>query len=49
MRISMQVIGVVTWLVAGTFGAMAQQALPEHRYIYSNDTDFYGADLGLLF
>lgn len=33
----------------GVMSASAQEALPEHRYIYSNDADFYGADLGPLF
>lgn len=49
MQIWMRVFGAVVWLIAGSFGVAAQQALPEHRYVYSNYADFYGADLGPLF
>ncbi len=45
MRILMWIVGMAFWLAACVTGALAQQAMPEHRYIYSRDVDFYGADL----
>ncbi len=36
---------LVFWAVQAT----AQNAVPEHRYVYSRDTDFFGADLTQLF
>lgn len=38
---------VAMMLIAG--GAGAQNAVPDHRYLYSRDVDFYGADLTNLF
>ncbi|MGJ8597138.1 alpha-2-macroglobulin family protein [Sulfitobacter sp.] len=49
MRISMQFLGFVLWLVAGGTGVEAEQAMPEHRYVYNEDADFYGSDLVPLF
>ncbi len=49
MRCLNLVLGALLWLATMGVTASAQQALPEHRYIYSADTDFYGADLGPLF
>ena len=37
------------WSIVSISAALAQTALPEHRYVYAPDTDFYGADLGQLF
>ncbi len=36
-------------LFVGTLAAFAQGTVPEHRYIYAKDMDFYGADLTNLF
>ncbi|KEJ90495.1 alpha-2-macroglobulin family protein [Sulfitobacter donghicola] len=49
MRILQLLVGV--FLLGTIFSppAMAQNVLPDHRYLYSQDVDFYGADLGPLF
>ncbi|MGC1505240.1 MAG: alpha-2-macroglobulin family protein [Sulfitobacter sp.] len=41
----------LTWalLAFGAASAAAQGALPEHRYLQTRDTDFFGADLANLF
>lgn len=49
MRFSGLVVSAAFWIAALCVPAQAQQAVPEHRYVYSVDTDFYGADLGPLF
>jgi uncharacterized protein YfaS (alpha-2-macroglobulin family) len=49
MRFLQLMAGIVIWGAAGGLAAEAQTALPEHRYVYTADTDFYGADLGPLF
>ena len=49
MRILMQVFGAAFWWFAIITGALAQHAIPEHRYVYTNDADFFGADLVPLF
>ena len=49
MRMLRNLAGAVTWLMVGASVLMAQTALPDHRYVYTPDTDFYGADLGPLF
>ncbi|MCX7565738.1 alpha-2-macroglobulin family protein [Sulfitobacter sp. F26169L] len=49
MRVMQMVAGVAIWLTATVAGVQAQQALPDHRYVYTQDADFYGADLGPLF
>lgn len=49
MRILMRTMGAFFWLVLCTTGALTQQAVPDHRYIYNTDSDFYGADLVPLF
>ncbi|NEK21368.1 alpha-2-macroglobulin family protein [Sulfitobacter sp. JBTF-M27] len=36
-------------LILGVFQTAAQNAVPDHRYLYSRDVDFYGADLTNLF
>lgn len=36
-------------LLLGVVQVAAQSAVPEHRYLYSRDTDFFGADLTNLF
>ena len=38
---------LLTALFAG--GAMAQNAVPDHRYLFSRDMDFFGSDLTNLF
>ena len=49
MRILRNLAGAVTLLMVGASALAAQTALPDHRYVYTPDTDFYGADLGPLF
>jgi hypothetical protein len=49
MRFAKLVAGILIWGVAGVVPAGAQTAVPDHRYVYSADTDFFGADLGPLF
>ncbi|MEQ6203094.1 alpha-2-macroglobulin family protein [Sulfitobacter sp. HNIBRBA2951] len=49
MRILHLFVAVVMGLMAQLVPASAQQALPDHRYVYEVDVDFYGADLGPLF
>lgn len=49
MRILCVAFGIAMTFMAVCTGAGAQTALPDHRYVYSQDTDFYGADLGPLF
>ncbi|MCI5097008.1 MAG: alpha-2-macroglobulin family protein [Rhodobacteraceae bacterium] len=36
-------------LVLSVAGALAQSAVPQHRYVSTSDMDFYGADLDALF
>jgi hypothetical protein len=38
---------LLTPLFAG--GALAQNAVPDHRYLFSRDVDYYGSDLTNLF
>lgn len=43
---------VAFWMalfMIGTMQATAEPAVPEHRYLFSKDVDFYGADLTNLF
>jgi hypothetical protein len=49
MRLVHLIAGLLVWGLAGVSSVGAQTVLPEHRYVYSADTDFYGADLGPLF
>ena len=39
------VISILSWVSV----ALAQDIIPDHRYVYSRDVDFYGADLTPLF
>ncbi|MCR8825333.1 alpha-2-macroglobulin family protein [Pseudosulfitobacter koreensis] len=39
------VLATMAWVSA----ALAQDIVPDHRYVYSRDVDFYGADLTPLF
>lgn len=41
-------LGLFVFLSLGSV-VMAQQTVPDHRYLLSRDTDFYGADLTNLF
>lgn len=49
MRILQLWMICVTLLFVAVPMLSAQQALPDHRYVYTPDVDFYGADLGPLF
>ena len=49
MRILRLLMGVLACAALQLGSAAAQSALPDHRYVYSADVDFYGADLGPLF
>ena len=43
-------IAILAWIAMAVGStAVAQQALPEFRYIATRDMDFYGADLDSLF
>ncbi|KIN74635.1 alpha-2-macroglobulin family protein [Sulfitobacter guttiformis] len=49
MRIWVTAAAAALGLLGGISNVAAQQAMPEQRYIYTQDADFYGADLGPLF
>ncbi|MEH6644423.1 alpha-2-macroglobulin family protein [Sulfitobacter sp.] len=49
MRFLRVFAGMVLWLTLGLSAAVAQQVLPDHRYVTTPDTDFFGADLGPWF
>jgi hypothetical protein len=49
MRILHIIAGTLVWLGVAASAALAQTALPDHRYVYTPDTDFNGSDLGQLF
>jgi len=49
MRILQILAGALIVLGLGASAVTAQTAIPEYRYVYTPDTDFYGADLGQLF
>lgn len=49
MRVLQILAGAVLWITAVAPATFAQQTLPDHRYVYTQDADFYGADLGPLF
>ncbi|MDG1354274.1 MAG: PAN/Apple domain-containing protein [Sulfitobacter sp.] len=49
MRILQILTGALIVLGLGASAVTAQTAIPEYRYVYTPDTDFYGADLGQLF
>lgn len=49
MRILQVMTAALIWLAVALSAAWAQSVLPEHRYVYTQDADFYGADLGPLF
>ncbi len=44
---ALRLIPFIATFLAGA--AAAQDAVPEHRYVYTQDVDFYGADLTNLF
>ncbi|MEH6738444.1 MAG: alpha-2-macroglobulin family protein [Sulfitobacter sp.] len=49
MRIVQVLAGAMFWIALLAPAGMAQEPLPDHRYVYTQDADFYGADLGPLF
>ncbi|WP_299414095.1 alpha-2-macroglobulin family protein [uncultured Sulfitobacter sp.] len=49
MRILQSVTGAIVLLAVSIAAASAQPAVPEHRYVYAQDTDFFGADLAQMF
>ena len=49
MRIVQVLAGAMFWIALSAPAGMAQEPLPDHRYVYTQDADFYGADLGPLF
>ncbi|MDF1726862.1 MAG: alpha-2-macroglobulin family protein [Sulfitobacter sp.] len=44
-----QAMLMASLLVVAAPGGLAQEALPDHRYLLSRDVDFYGSDLTNLF
>jgi uncharacterized protein YfaS (alpha-2-macroglobulin family) len=49
MRVLRILAYAILWIAAVAPATFAQQTLPDHRYVYTQDVDFYGADLGPLF
>lgn len=49
MRLWKTVVLIMGMMAQMAGGAVAQNAVPEHRYLYAQDVDFYGADLTNLF
>ncbi len=49
MRFMQVMAGAMFWIALMAPVGIAQEALPDHRYVYTSDADFYGADLGPLF
>lgn len=49
MRILQWIAGVMFWITVVVSVAQAQTTIPEERFVYTQDADFYGADLGPLF